>query len=382
MVSDRIRVLHINTAKTWRGGEQQVLYLVRSLAKRDVLQLVICEPGSPLEKKCIEHNIPCAGVRFRFEADPVAVHQIGTLAKKFHANLIQAHTAKAHAIALLVKRGIPWRVGLIVSRRVDFPAKRNFFSRLKYFSPLVDRYLAISDNVKRVLVEDGIDPKKIRIAVSGVDVDRFRKLPNFRPLHDELFGKEDRLRSDRFIIGNVAALEEHKDHRTLLDAIALVKKTAKIKRPVSLLIVGDGSLRSQLVEHAEKLDLLADRSVVFCGFRTDIDRFFSLFDLFVLSSTEEGLGTSVLDAMASGLAVCATRAGGIPEMIVETKGGLLATPGDAKALAQNIARLIRDPALCKKMGQFNKKRVKLFSYEATCDSTLEVYRELLTDATA
>ena len=113
------------------------------------------------------------------------------------------------------------------------------------------------------------------------------------------------------------------------------------------------------------------------GFRNDIKDFYALFDIFTLTSKEEGLGTSVLDAMANKLPIVATNGGGIGEMLQDRKGSLLASVGDYTKLAENYTRLIDNPALRAEYGKINKESVKAFSIENTIKKTILVYNSLL-----
>lgn len=370
-------VLHLNTARDWRGGERQVFFLAREIQRHGGRQLVVGQPASELETRCAAAGLPFEALRMRGEWDLPAAARLARMVRERGVNLLHAHTAKAHTLALLARRKFPAKAagvpgaaapGLVVSRRVDFPARLNFLSRRKYLSPLVDRYIAISENVRGILETDGIAAEKIRIAYSGIDLADFASLPDPAYLRDE-FG----IQPDEIVLGNVAALVEHKDQRTLLRAFAVARQGAG---PVArLFILGQGPLRAELEELARELGV-ADR-VVFTGFRRDVPAFLKLFDLFVMSSQEEGLGTAVLDAMAAGLPVAATRGGGIPEMIDQDRGGLLAPVGDAQALGAQLRRLIASLELREKFGAYNRERVKDFGCDATFRATVDIYREVL-----
>ena len=357
-------ILHLNTAHTWRGGEQQLFYLAQGLKKRKINQLVIGQPGSELEKRCIADKIPFQGVKIRNEIDFFAVRDISAIIKKEKVRLVHAHTAKAHTIGLLLKRKNP-SVNLVVSRRVDFHINKNILSRWKYHSALNDIFLTVSNRIRDVLIEDGIDPGKTITVYSGIDLDRFNKLPSPAKIR-----KEFSIAKDTIIIGNIAALVDHKDQKTMLQAVAEIKPDNNFV----FMIVGEGELEKELKELAANLGV-ADR-VIFTGFRTDITAMLALFDIFTLTSKEEGLGTTVLDAMASGLPVIATRGGGIAEML-EPGGSFLAEVGDYRALAEYYTRLIADKKTRAAMGRFNKTHVKNFSVKNTIDKTLKAYRLFL-----
>lgn len=364
----RVRVVHINTAKTWRGGEQQVLYLSEHMQKAGASQVIVGQPGSEMEERARAKGIPFHALKMRGELDLFAARALRKFSLEFGADILHAHTAKAHSIGLLARRKLA-DACLVVTRRVDFHRKQNFMSRWKYMSPFVDRFIAISENVKRILIVDGIPEEKIRIAYSGIDMSRFANLPD-----DASLRREFQIPDGTIIFGNVAALVDHKDQRTLLRAAAILKKDLP-PGSFRLFISGEGELRSELETLAGSLGL--DGTVIFTGFRKDILAFLRLFDIFVMSSKEEGLGTAVLDAMASGLPVAATRAGGLPEMIVHGEGGLLSPAHEPEGLAASMKTLFTDRTLCERFGAYNKTRVERFSSEATFEDTVAVYGELV-----
>ncbi len=370
------RVLHLNTAKTWRGGERQVLFLAQGLRDvgPEIQQLVVGRPDSELQARCEEAGLPFRAVRMGGEWDLLAARRIRNIAREFGANLVHAHTSRAHGLGLMAVRGLP-KTKLIVSRRVDFPAGTNFLSRRKYLSPHVAMYIAISENVKRILMLDGIPEERIRIAYSGIDLERFEKK------HDATaIGRlraELGLADETIVFGNVAMLVGHKDQKTLVAATAELARRKDQLPAFHVLIAGEGKLRESLEVQADAAGLLEGGFLTFTGYRNDVDDLYGLFDVFVMSSNEEGLGTAVLDAMGYGLPVAATAAGGIPEMIVDGEGGLLSPAEDPGALAENMARLLTDAGLRAKFGNLNRERVKKFSKEATVRDTMAVYREVL-----
>ncbi|MEQ9366445.1 MAG: glycosyltransferase [Leptospirales bacterium] len=374
------RVLHLNTAKTWRGGERQVWFLAQGLKERGLTQWVVGRPGGELEERCRAADVPFHGVAMRGEWDLLAVRRLRQFIREHRLNILHTHTSRAHGLGLMAAAGTP-ECKLVVSRRVDFPASKNWLSRRKYLSSRIARYIAVSENVKRVLLADGVPAERIDIAYSGIDLTRFETLRGEAAAASE--GNRAALRSEfglgaskprPIVIGNVAALVDHKDQATLLDALAGISATGAPE--FRCLIFGEGELRDQLESRARELDIL-NRRVFFAGFRDGIDDAYRLFDIFVMSSKEEGLGTAVLDAMGFGLPVAATAGGGIPEMIVDGEGGYLSPVGDAAKLGRDLRTLIESPDLRERFGAYNRERVKRFSHQTTCEDTLKIYRDVL-----
>jgi glycosyltransferase involved in cell wall biosynthesis len=141
-------------------------------------------------------------------------------------------------------------------------------------------------------------------------------------------------------------------------------------------IVGDGPQRDELVALARDLGI-ADR-VIFAGFRTDVPDLMSAFDLFVLASVFEPFGLVLVEAMALEKPVVASRVNGIPEVVADGEAGLLVPPRDPHALAEAAARLLRDQALARHMGQAGRGRVLArFTVEAMAGKTMALYEEIL-----
>jgi glycosyltransferase involved in cell wall biosynthesis len=173
-------------------------------------------------------------------------------------------------------------------------------------------------------------------------------------------------------VGNVAALTGHKDHATLLEAMALLH--ARLPG-VRLVIAGDGELRGALEQKARALGL--EGRVVFAGFRPDLDRLLPAFTVFCLSSHLEGLGTSLLDAMAFGLPVVATAAGGIPEAVEDGVSGRLVAPRDPRALADALAEALGDERRRAAWGAAGRRLyLERFTAQRMVEETLRVVGEL------
>ena len=174
------------------------------------------------------------------------------------------------------------------------------------------------------------------------------------------------------VVGNVAALTDHKDHQTLLAAAADV--AARVPA-ACFVIVGDGERKAALLAQATALGLQG--RVVFAGFREDLDRLIPAFDVFCLSSKMEGLGTSLLDAMCFARPVVATAAGGIPEVVEDKVTGRVVPVQDPGALAEALVAVLEDRPLRERMGASGRRRFESrFSADRMVDATLAVYSEL------
>ena len=170
----------------------------------------------------------------------------------------------------------------------------------------------------------------------------------------------------------VAALAPHKALHTLLKAaVRVVQQTPNIR----FLIAGDGELHDTLQKHINNLGL--NRNVTLLGFVNDIEKVFRAGDIFALSSREEGLCTSILDAMYFRLPIVSTNAGGIPEIVQHGINGLVGAVDEYTLFAENLLTLISDSARRKKMGERGRGLLDQFTIDRTIDETLAVYRELV-----
>lgn len=358
-------VLHIDSERTWRGGQQQAAWLIEGLRGRGWPTALVCPRGAVLAERGRARGWAVHEVGMRGELDVAAGRRIAAIARG--ANLTVLHAHSSHALALgLWARLFDSRLHLVASRRVDFPVGGNCLSRLKYSTGVLDRIVCISAAIRDQLVADGVPPAKLAVIPSGVDTRRFagvRPPPGFR--------RSLGIPNCHLVIGTVAALADHKDYPNLLRAARLVLER---EPDVTFVAVGDGPLHGKLVALARELDL--GRRFLFMGFREDVGSFLKTFDIFVLASKTEGMGTSVLDAQAVGLPVVACRAGGIPEIVSDRESGLLVPVGDPAGLAAALLELAGDPALRTSLGAKARAAAAAHDVSRTVAAHMDLYREI------
>jgi len=360
-----LSLFQIDTGLEWRGGQRQSFILARELRKKGYPITFVVQPESPLHHKAAEAGLNVLPLRIKSEMHFGAVFRLALAMKR--EGCLLAHFHDAHAVAVggrAAKRtDVPIRV---ISRRVDFPLKKNPFSRNKY-QKNVDVIIAISEGVKEVLIKGGIPPAAVEVIPSGIDFSPFEEVKDKDFLRQEFgWGRED------FLVGIVAALEDHKGHRYLLEATRILKDRAP---NIKIVIVGKGSLEMELDQQARELHV--EDLVFFLGFREDVPRLLASLNLFVLSSHMEGLGSSIMDAMASRLPVVATQVGGIPELVIHAETGLLVPPRNPEALAKAILRLYYDRPLGVRLGQRGFEVVhERFSAEAMACRIIDVYEKI------
>ncbi len=348
-----LKILHINTEKTWRGGEQQVLYLAKGLAAKGHTSTIICQPGSPLAERAKKEGLAVVEMSMRGGFDLIAIFKIACQLRTGY-DILHLHTSNAHTIgyfASLLKRGHK----VVVTRRVSFPIK-GLWGKLKYTG--VDKLIAVCEAVRNDLINSGIPPRLVVAIHSAIDLSRYEKR---------------RVEPSEPIVGNVAHLAEHKGHKYFLEA---AKNVLTVIPTAKFIIVGDGELRSELERYAKGL-AIADK-VSFPGFQKDIRRFIAQCTITVLSSISgEGSPGVLKESMSIGVPVVTTDVGGSREVVADGISGFVVPPGNPDALSSAIIRLLRDKELRERIAIEGLVKVKEFSLDAIVDKTEAVYRELL-----
>lgn len=234
-----------------------------------------------------------------------------------------------------------------------------------------DLLVANSEAVKQdVIAQEGVAAAKIRVIYNGIDADRYAR-PADRVLRETLG-----ISADAQVVGVVANLIHYKGHRILLEACRRVRA---VRPDVRVLLIGDGPCRVELEQRAVALEL--GDMVRFLGSRRDIPELLAEIDLAALPSLEEGFPNAVLEAMAAGKPVVASRVGGVPEAVVDGATGLLVPPGEPESLAGAILALLDDPRRAEAMGRAGRQRVvERFGMARMVEETQTIYEELLRGA--
>jgi len=349
-----MRVLHVDTAHDWGGGQNQVRLLVDRLAQQGIEQLCICRAGSELDRRLRKESLPVESVQLK---GPL---QFG---RHIHARARDFDVVHAHDALALRATIIPAQL-----RRRPLIATRRTMSRTgagPWRHP--QRVIAVSDAVAHRLRTVGVRPERIRVIPSAIDIDEVIALPPASPtLRERLL-----IPPDAFLIGNVGPLLPVK-HQVLIPRIA-----ARL-RDLQWVIVGEGPERHAILEAIKAHGV--GPLVRLPGRLPDARRYLQELDAFIFPSVDEALGTSVLDAMARGVPVIAADSAGPAEIlrpIHDLTGVSLFPPDDADAAAEHIMRIREDPELRRRLVGLQNQRVRDFRIERLVESTLRVYHEVL-----
>jgi glycosyltransferase involved in cell wall biosynthesis len=366
-----MKVLHVTESRSWSGGTVQLWNLCRSLVGRGHQAGLVCPPEAEVLKHAEGSGVPVWKVVMRQDYDLPAARAVARAIREFKPDIVHAHHPRAHALCLLA--GIFARIPrLIVSRRVSFRFKPwNPFSHLKYKNARISAYTAVSTDIARGLVEQGVAPEKVHVIHSGVDVKKFGPRPP-----EESLRAQWGVPSDVPLIGNLNHFSWWKGQMVFLEAARLLLDEIGVLN-AHFLLAGKDTDGPEAREKVKALGL--ESRVTLAGFRTDMPEVISLLSQTVLSSLAgEGFSGVLREAMSMGIPVVATDVGGNKELVEDGVTGLLVPAGDAKALARAMKRLLADPGLAKSCSIEAQRRVRdNYSIEAMVEKTVALYHSLL-----
>ena len=360
-----MKVLHLSSENSWRGGEQQMAYLILELKKLGINSFAAVKEGSAFEKWCVENNIPFVSLAFTNDFDFSSAWKLKEYCGKEQFDLVHLHSSRSHGIAFLSSL-LGNKTPLVLSRKVDFKLKQNFFSKWKYNHSRIKKIICVSDKIREIMGRELRHPEKCVTVYDGIDLERFAG-KGVRGIIRKEFGIND----DEIIIGNIAAIAPHKDYFTFLDTATVLGRKIKAK----FFIAGEGPLRKEIEKRIASMNL--EKDVYVLGFRNDLENVFAELSVLLYTSKEEGLGSTLLDAMAYGLPIVTTEAGGIPEIVKNEFNGLTAPVRNPQVLSEQVMRMLSDHSLREKLVANGKKYVREFSKEKMAERTLEVYRQVL-----
>ena len=352
-----LRVLHIDSASEYRGGQNQARLLIRALRETtDLRQGLVASRGSRLVEEAASLGIDVRPVAWQAAIDPRPVLRIR---REMRAgwDLVHAHDSHGLQTALAARMLAGGGVPIVASRRVAIPMRSPSTWRR------ADAIIAVSEPVRSMLRAQGIDDARIRVIHSGVSTEELApSLPG-------------RLREAASVapavpfVGAVGALTREKGHAWFVRAAAQVTREFPDAR---FAVFGEGPERQALVRLATSLGL-QDR-VAFPGRIEQIGRSLADLDLFVMPSLSEGLGTVAVEAMLAGCPVVLSGAGGLAELAGDELPAI--PPGDVAALAAEISRLLADRAARSLLAKRASARGAQFTVERMMHATLDLYRKV------
>jgi glycosyltransferase involved in cell wall biosynthesis len=357
-------LLFVDTERVWRGGQNQLLSLIKGLHRHGHKIHLICEPQTLLEARALALGVFVHPMAIRSEAGLISLFRLIILFRKIRPQILAFNTPKAVIIGTLASR-LAAVSARIVFRRVNFPLRNNLLTRIKYLWG-IDCIVAISESIRAQLTISGIPVSRIRTIYEGLDLSRYPRGA----------WPKKRIAGEPTVVGTISHLSTEKGIQYLVEAASLIPG---VHRRLRFVVVGDGSCRPQLEAFVGEKGL---KDVFqFTGFQQDTSQFIKSFDMFALPSLSEGLSSSILEAMATSLPIVATNVGGIPELVKHGDNGFLVPPADPAALAQAIQQLADDPKECWRMGLRGRERVeKQFTLERKVMETEKLCSILLKES--
>ena len=320
------------------------------MRERNNAQIIVSPLGSELERRAQSLGL---------ETAPLSLKNLRTRIKG--ADLLHTHTGRAQNIAWLASIGS--EVKSIATRHVAFQPRHPLMHRLKY-ARTCDRVIAVSQAVRRALLDTGVPADRIEVIPTGVEVPAALPGAHQRAEARRAWNLDD----EDFAVGHLGSFTPEKGQDVAAEAARLLEERLP---HLKMILAGDGPLRSSITPSAR---------LILPGHLAEPHELLAALDLFVMPSRSEGWGLAALEAMAFGLPVVASNTGGLGEMIVDGESGWLVPAGDAGALANAIHAAACDREGLRAMGTRARARARKFSVEETAARTEAFYLRVLSRA--
>ena len=381
-----IRVLHVIARLNIGGTASHVILLTQLLSTPRFAPLLVAGQVSPAEgdmsylaaeKGVTPYIIPELGREIRWQDDVIVLWKFYRLMRAQRPTIVHTHTAKAGLLGRVAAKlaGVPIIVHTFhghVFHSYFSPRKTQLFLWLeRLLGKLTDAIITVSPQQRAEILAYGIGaPDKVRAIDLGLELEQFvdRRGPRGK------FRQELGIGADVPLIGIVARLVPVKGHAYFL---AAAQQVLAQFADAEFVIIGDGELRGALEQQADVSGIRPH--VHFTGFRRDLADIYADLDVVVLSSLNEGLPVSLIEAMAAGKPVVAAQVGGVRDLVAHEKTGLLVPPKDSLALAQGISRMLSLPLQARvAMGQAGRASVyPKYQINTLVENVEALYEELL-----
>lgn len=362
-----MKVVHVELGRHLYGGARQVAYLMEGLSRHEGRHVLVCQEESGIHRHLVAarwgEGTGLRAVPFRGDLDVTYAGRLRRLLREERPDLVHLHSRRGDGLSLWSARRE--KVPVVLSRRVDNPEPK-LALWLKY--PRLARVITISRGIREVLIRQGVPAEKLVCVPSAVDAERFRPIRDRAWFQEEFgVGRED------LALGMVAQLIPRKGHEVLLEVAARIR--AKVPQ-LRILIFGRGPLRESLQTRVR--DGGWGSWISFPGFREDMHRVLPCLDLIVHPALTEGLGVALLESAACGVAMVASRVGGIPEIVRDGETGYLVPAGNGPSLEAAVRGLLADPEQRQRFGVAGRRLVLAeFSVPSMVAGNWQVYRQLI-----
>jgi len=352
-----MNILNVTSIVEWRGGDAQMYTIYNLLKKYPTLnQFILCPENSVLYQKAVDDQAQVVSYVKKnkvFSLIQPIIEQI----KINNIDVLHIHDSSALSAAIIAKMLVNKNIKLIYSRKRNNPIKNNFFKKLKYNNKYINKIVSVSKAVEKIFHDINLPADKLLTIYDAIDVQKFENKTKTGFLLNEL-----NLGSEKIIVGNISSLSKQKDLVTFIKTAELVCEN---NEAVHFVILGKGAEETMLKELVEEKKL-TDK-IHFLGFKPNVADYLKEFDLLLMSSITEGLPLTIYEAFASRIPIVSTKAGGIPEVIIDGENGFLSEIGDEKTLAEKCLQLLDNNELANKFKEKSftivKERFDLINLE-------------------
>ncbi|MBP6180658.1 glycosyltransferase [Flavobacterium sp.] len=334
-----MKILNITSVMELRGGDSQ-MYTIYNLLKdkSDFKQYILCPENSVLSRICKKDTASF----FTYKKNKLKlinlVIAIVKICRKESISIIHIHDSTALNAGLLAMKFLNKSTSLILSRKRNNRIKNKFLNRYKYSHPSIKKIVCVSKAVEAIFENIIPDKERLLTIYDAIDVAKFAGKESQNILH-----KEFNFSPETIIIGNIAGLTNQKDIYTFIDTAKKIKDKNNTNQPIKFVIIGDGPLKNDLTAYTKSLHL--QNEVFFTGFRNNIADLLPEFHVFLTTSITEGLPLTVYEAFACKVPVVATKAGGIPEVVLNLETGFLSELKDSEMLSENVLEILTNTYL-------------------------------------
>lgn len=337
-----MRLIQFTASTVWRGHEQKIVYLYEAFENEGYVedQWIVCPKDSEIYGIAKDKGLQVIPFDFKSEYSLSFAKEFKKLAEDKNASVIFLHSSKAQTIAVLSAFIFGLKIPLVLCRTLIKRVDTNFFRKWKYNYKGIKKIICVSQPVVESLKFAVKDHSRFTVIGSVTDINKFQKQKKTGLLHNEY-----NIPNDHKIIGNIAEFTKFKDHYTWVNTVEILVKENTFK--AKYILVGKGFMEEEIRQYVEEKGL--SDHIIFAGFRRDVPEILPEFDLFMFTSNNEPTGGVLLESYACKVPIVAANAGGIPEVIVDGKTGLLAEAGNAKDFAAKVNLLINDKELQNKL---------------------------------
>lgn len=368
-----INILHLSSAKKWRGGENQLANLLLGFNTNGekIESTVLCQSKTPLAQFCKKHEIQVETFEKKGVLSISYAKKIADNCSAKNIHLVHIHDSHSHTAYLIARLVFGCSVDAVLHRRVNFSNKGQL-SKWKYNHPSIKKIIVVSKTIGETLSKNLSKRNQERITLIYDSLN----LQKIGETQKASLRKELNLKKDTLLVGNISALSPEKDYATFLNVAERLLVQHEYDN-LHFIIIGDGKLKKEL-EYKVKASSILEPYVHFLGFQANAVSYLKDFSIFLMTSKEEGLGTSVLESFACEVPVVSTNAGGLKEIVIEKETGLVCDVADVSQLTLSVEEIIQNNPLRKMLVENARSFVEnKFNQQAMVNDTVTCYKTVL-----